>query len=80
MIKNEGIRERELGQHLLWKKIVESYLSRFGHARRRPITVKALLRRVDRMDSSPIVIGRGKPRIAMGKNIRRDLDLNCSCP
>ena len=42
---------------------------------RRPIEVKAI-RRVDKMDGSPIARGRGRPRKTISETIEKSLDFN----
>ena len=56
------------------KKMVEFCLRWFGHMWRSPVETPA--RRVDHMEDSPIARGRGRPRKAKGKTIKKDLYFN----
>ena len=59
---------------LIMEKVVESHLTWFGHVTRRPIEVP--VRRVDKMDGSPITKGRGKSRKTINETIKRVLNFN----
>lgn len=56
------------------EKMVESHLRWFGHVRRRLLVT--LVRRVDLIEGSPMIRGRGRLRKTLGETIKNDLDLN----
>ena len=56
------------------KKMVKFCHTWFGHVWRVP--VEALVWKVDQMESSLIVRGRGRPRKTIGETIKRDLNFN----
>ncbi|KAM7467464.1 hypothetical protein LguiB_015026 [Lonicera macranthoides] len=72
-IRNVTIREG-VGVAPITEKMVESRLRWFGHVWRRP--VDAVVRRVDHMEGSLVVRGRGRPRKTIGETIKKDLEAN----
>ena len=72
-IRNTTIREK-IGVAPIVEKMVESRLRWFGHVWRR--SVDAPVRRVDQMEDSPVVKGRGRPRQTIGHVVKRDLKIN----
>jgi hypothetical protein len=58
-IINDNIRKR-VGVAPIVQKTVETLLRWFGHLERIP--VDSVIRRVDKMESSQITIGKGRPR------------------
>ncbi|KAM7490942.1 hypothetical protein LguiA_033863 [Lonicera macranthoides] len=72
-IRNVTIREG-VGVAPITEKMVESRLRWFGHVWRRP--VDAMVRRVDHMEGSLVVRGRGRPRKTIGETIKKDLEAN----
>ena len=73
MIRNECIREK-VGVAPIVEKMVESRLRWFGHVWRRP--AEALVRRVDQRENSPIIRGRGRPKITISETIKNNLIVN----
>lgn len=73
-IRNEYIREKVVVVVPNKQKMVEFSLKWFSHVRRRPI--KAPIRKVDQMEESLIVTGRGRSRKNLGEPIKKDFDLN----
>lgn len=55
--------------------MVKSCLTWFGNVWRR--SIKVSVRRVDQMDDSSVVRGRGRPRQTIGQINKRDLEINC---
>jgi len=72
-IRNEEIRKK-VGVAPISEKMVESRLRWYGHVGRR--TENHPVRRVDQMDDSPGVRGRGRPKRTIKEQIQSDLKVN----
>lgn len=56
------------------ENMVESWLKWFGQVLRRP--VEASVRRINQMESNPMVRGKGGPRKTIIETIKKGLDVN----
>ena len=72
-IRNECIRKK-VGVAPIDEKITESRLRWFGHVRRRP--TEAPVRRIDKLEDSPLKRGRGRPLTTLRDIIKKDLEIN----
>lgn len=74
MIKLEMTRLESVGVTPIIEKMVKNRFQWFGHVERRP--VDCAVRRVDQMEMSQIVRGKGRPRKIIREVIKKDIEIN----